>query len=240
MFHVSKQTAVDHRRAFSLVEVLVVIGIIALLIAMLMPALRAARDHARRVACASQLRQVGTALLMYANANHGWLPAWSGWHTYPAGGPEDQEGPAWTIELMPYIGSPDSAVYNCPGFPGKCRNYFLSAVWASRNRLSATQLSAIKMSSRFILSGDVTQPNVYPPPYGTAEHSTIDADLSDEAEPLLAFPQEGGFVMHRGGSNVLFDDMHVDSFREFEVNLMTYHPRRMMSWSDVHALDEGQ
>jgi prepilin-type processing-associated H-X9-DG protein len=56
------------------VELLVVIGIIALLISMLLPALNKARRAANTVACASNLRQFGQIFAMYANQNQGWLP----------------------------------------------------------------------------------------------------------------------------------------------------------------------
>ncbi len=55
------------KRCFTLIELLVVIAIIAILAAMLLPALSAARASARRAACANKLKQIGTAMHMYAN-----------------------------------------------------------------------------------------------------------------------------------------------------------------------------
>lgn len=65
------------RRGFTLVELLVVIGIIAVLIAILLPTLARARDQAKSAQCLSNLRQIGQGLMLYTNANKGFLvPGW--------------------------------------------------------------------------------------------------------------------------------------------------------------------
>jgi prepilin-type N-terminal cleavage/methylation domain-containing protein/prepilin-type processing-associated H-X9-DG protein len=75
------------RQAFTLVELLVVIGIIALLISMLLPALNRARESAKTVQCASNMRQIGIACRMYAEANKSAVP--------PGNAMPADRGPDW-------------------------------------------------------------------------------------------------------------------------------------------------
>jgi prepilin-type N-terminal cleavage/methylation domain-containing protein/prepilin-type processing-associated H-X9-DG protein len=114
------------RPGFTLVELLVVIGIIALLIAMLLPALRKARESAVTVSCASRMRQLDTAVMMFASDNKGSLPpifagsatnfTFPSWWNTPCIFPWNTSNNANTYNtgyLTPYIGY-NVRVYVCP------------------------------------------------------------------------------------------------------------------------------
>lgn len=110
MVHITHMTRTSHRNprsAFTLIELLVVISIIALLIALLLPALGKARESARNAQCLSNLKQQGLALATFTS-DKGYFP---GAHTVGA----DLGGPmlVWMPQIREYL-SDEENVFNCP------------------------------------------------------------------------------------------------------------------------------
>ena len=110
-------------RAFTLVELLVVVGIIAILIAILMPALRRAREQANGVACASNQRQLMMAFLLFAADHKGHLPG-----NFTDFANPDPLKRAWLLNANePFTNAPQGGtiyrylqnkdVYRCPSIP---------------------------------------------------------------------------------------------------------------------------
>jgi prepilin-type N-terminal cleavage/methylation domain-containing protein/prepilin-type processing-associated H-X9-DG protein len=129
------QSPCHRRRGFSIVELLVVVGIIALLISILLPAMGHARESARQVSCFSNLRQLGTAAVAYLSDNGGWFPtssprspsslSMSDWVWWRASSVHSAD--VTQSRLAKYVGRNNFAqVMRCPSDEGK-----RTAMWGS-------------------------------------------------------------------------------------------------------------
>jgi prepilin-type N-terminal cleavage/methylation domain-containing protein/prepilin-type processing-associated H-X9-DG protein len=103
------------RGGFTLVELLVVIGIIAVLISLLLPSLNRARENAKQTVCLSNMRQIGLAFVMYNNANNGYFPR-------PGAGTQREDWIHWEptrkledSALAPFMAKPiNPEFFRCP------------------------------------------------------------------------------------------------------------------------------
>ena len=124
----------SRRSAFTLVELLVVIAIIGVLVALLLPAVQAAREAARRSSCTNNMKQLGIALHNFHDT----------FNRFPPGGARDQQpfgthatgggwGSSWKVYILPYI--EQNAIYDKWLFDGANSGYTHASNMVYTNRL---------------------------------------------------------------------------------------------------------
>ncbi len=200
-------------KGFTLVELLVTISIIAILAALLLPAISRARDKAETATCSQNLRQIGAGVLAFAGENQGLCPIAGA--TVPRGTTDAETGkPGWTEQLDSYLGE-NTKVYRCPGSARLIPNnavygYFLGtrAGYEDSGTFSALNLHKLNAPSKYILGGDITG-NLF---------TASDADKDDYTQNPFAAKSP----FHAGRTNILFADGSVRQVEGFDAETMEY------------------
>jgi prepilin-type N-terminal cleavage/methylation domain-containing protein/prepilin-type processing-associated H-X9-DG protein len=136
----------SRRSAFTLVELLVVIAIVGVLVSLLLPAVQAARESARRTSCQNNLKQIGLALLSHHDAQRRFPAGYQATVAYLDGATDTTAGWGWATLILPYLEEP--AVYSLV-------NLRLPVEHAQNAAAIRTMISGYVCPSDFAPSGDL-------------------------------------------------------------------------------------
>ena len=202
-------------RGFTLVELLVVIAIIGTLVALLLPAVQAAREASRRSQCANNMRQIGLAIHQYCDTHDGKFPVIVHGND-PVTGKSRTAADSWIYSLAPYLEKVD-AIRLCP------------EDLARIERIKETLTS-------YALNGYLRPPETI----GAGLPVAVVAAMEKENEGLVdSFDKltqtHATILMFEGEAEELNRKMdHVESYKWFsEANLQRNGPLDRMVWKDV-------
>jgi len=189
------------RRAFTLIELLVVMAVIAILAALLLPALSSAKQSAHRALCASNLRQIIVATRIYVDEHEDTFPGQPGGDGVPVravGG----DGTNYHDLLMPYLHN--QQLWLCPSTydgPGRIMSYHMNGLIITSNGLPMTAIPEPANTLLLEESGRTRW-----------DHAMLRPDQSGSFQ--YGRPQ----INHRRGGNVPFADGHVKWYPDSQWN----------------------
>jgi prepilin-type N-terminal cleavage/methylation domain-containing protein/prepilin-type processing-associated H-X9-DG protein len=212
---------------FTLIELLVVIAIIAILAAMLLPALASAKQRAWTIACNSNLHQISLGLALYADDARGFYPESGGDIPWGTTDPHTHSA-SWMQQIFSFVGTTN--VYHCPSNklvpPDKQSwfNYFngARAAYVTVDDDAPVDSKRILFPSLYVLSGD------------TLDFTPEDSDKDDYTQNCVGGPANGmpweEWQAHSKGQNLLFADGHAKWYNGYKTNEMTFRYDSLHGW----------
>ena len=213
-------------RRFTLIELLVVIAVISVLVSLLLPALNKARETSKRIKCASNQRQIGTAISFYANDFDGWIPSNFQSTSYST----DSSGNTWPWQRLladatkvfvysPATAASGNSILLCPSVDSytACTNYGYNnslrvqalnasaqarGVWKADSSSNFIKQYTIKNASSVALLGDCV---------GTTSYRIDPSNSAWNPYPYGASYRHAGFI------NMLFADGHTETMKRNSV-----------------------
>jgi len=202
----------------TILELLTVFGVLILMLAILLPSLSMAREHARRVVCANNLRQWGVALQFYRDEHEDYLPT-EGTYLYP------EKPYTWFNVLPPYLNAPaykdveriDDAIVEFPALHiWICPSKYLSKAYKSQSGKNQFHygMNAVLdgMNSSYTPDlPDLGEEPIHAGMFRGKPHTVFLFDIFPNDS--RGHPKDVGALFHRNYANVLYVSGAVDQFQ---------------------------
>jgi prepilin-type N-terminal cleavage/methylation domain-containing protein/prepilin-type processing-associated H-X9-DG protein len=219
-------------RGFTLIELLVVIAIIAILAALLLPALGKAKQKAWSASCNSNLRQIALGLTLFADDNDDSYPKSAGsisWNSVAPDAPTN----GWMQQIFASVGNTN--VYHCPSngqLPARNQspfNYFngTRAAFVATGGQAAVRQPAIRFPSLFVLSGDTIDTGQYFEPDDCDKDDYTQNCVGGQTTPGIKWVE---WQAHFKGQNILFADGHTKWVKGYLPGEMTFRYDAVQTW----------